>query len=355
MAATDGNTYGVSSGGNGGGSFFRITPEGTFNVVREFQVSDDVVSPVGLVQAENGTLYGASNGAVGTIFQISPQGVTTTLHTFPQQAGAAPANIVVGRDGNIYGTTPGWWWYYHGHLIVNSPGTVFQWTPAGEFMDLRSFDPPNGFHNPTALVQLNNGDLLGFAAGLIYRLTLGGEFTPLYLMGPVTPTDRLLQGNDGKIYGTGRNGGLGGEALFQVVFGQPSAVNLSSRVNIGTGDNVSIGGFVVTGNGPKKVMVRAIGPSLANLGVSGSLGDPTLTLHASSGAVIGRNDDWQVTQIGGVIADDQSAEIQASGIAPPRIGNPLSSRPYSLATTPRWYREARGARVLAWSSYMIWP
>ena len=69
-------------------------------------------------------------------------------------------------------------------------------------------------------------------------------------------------------------------------------VNLSTRGTVQTGDNVLIGGFIIPGLEPKRVLLRAIGPSLAGGGVSGFLSDPTLTLFDGSGAQIGFNDDW---------------------------------------------------------------
>ena len=84
-------------------------------------------------------------------------------------------------------------------------------------------------------------------------------------------------------------------------------------MKIGTGNNVSIGGFIISGNEPKKVLLRGIGPSLS---LAGKLEDPMLELHNASGTVIGRNDNWPVTQPGGGVTGDQSAEIKASGLAP---------------------------------------
>ena len=72
-------------------------------------------------------------------------------------------------------------------------------------------------------------------------------------------------------------------------------VNLSTRGSVQTGDNVLIGGFIVPGLAPKKILLRAIGPSLANSGVGGSLSDPTLTLFNGSGAQIAFNDDWMTS------------------------------------------------------------
>jgi Tol biopolymer transport system component len=68
--------------------------------------------------------------------------------------------------------------------------------------------------------------------------------------------------------------------------------NISTRVVVGTGENVAIGGFIVLGTGAKRVIVRAIGPSLANFGVTGALEDPTLELFNGTGSAIAFNDDW---------------------------------------------------------------
>jgi len=83
--------------------------------------------------------------------------------------------------------------------------------------------------------------------------------------------------------------------------------NMSTRALVQTGDNVMIGGFIVTGSGEKNVIVRAIGPSLAQHGITNPLQDPTLELHNGNGALIAFNDNWK---------DTQQAQIQATGLAP---------------------------------------
>lgn len=80
-------------------------------------------------------------------------------------------------------------------------------------------------------------------------------------------------------------------------------LNLSTRKQVGTGDNVTIGGFIIVGTEPKKVILRGIGPSLP---VSGALADPTLELHDASGT-LSSNNDWQ---------DTQRDEIIATGVPP---------------------------------------
>ncbi len=68
--------------------------------------------------------------------------------------------------------------------------------------------------------------------------------------------------------------------------------NISTRANVGIGENALIGGIIISGNDPIQVVLRAIGPSLALSGVTGVLADPTLELHDSTGAVIASNDNW---------------------------------------------------------------
>src|SRR5205085_7027155 len=73
-------------------------------------------------------------------------------------------------------------------------------------------------------------------------------------------------------------------------------LNISTRLRVLGGDNVLIGGFIITGSDPKKVIIRAIGPSLTASGISGALDDPTLELHDGSGRIIFTNDNWKDTQ-----------------------------------------------------------
>ena len=77
-----------------------------------------------------------------------------------------------------------------------------------------------------------------------------------------------------------------------------------------------IGGFIVQGSGPKRVIIRAIGPELTPFGINDALANPRLELHNGNGALIGSNDDWQTTILGGVITANQVSDIQNSGLAP---------------------------------------
>src|SRR5439155_1435117 len=92
--------------------------------------------------------------------------------------------------------------------------------------------------------------------------------------------------------------------------------NISTRAFVQTGDNVMIGGFIVEGSQPKRVIVRAIGPELTQYGVPNALANPTLELHNRTGALIASNDNWRTTIIGGIITSDQVIDILRSGYAP---------------------------------------
>ena len=91
----------------------------------------------------------------------------------------------------------------------------------------------------------------------------------------------------------------------------PQPLNLSTRGNVSSGDGVLIGGFVITGTEPKTLVLRALGPSLSDFGVSNVLSDPVLSLYNSSHALIATNDNWQ--------SDPHNADIQKNGLAPDNL------------------------------------
>ena len=78
-------------------------------------------------------------------------------------------------------------------------------------------------------------------------------------------------------------------------------------MQVQTGANVGIGGFIITGSAPKHVLLRAIGPSLTGSGIPGALADPVLELHGPGAFATITNDNWR---------DTQEAEILATGIPP---------------------------------------
>jgi uncharacterized delta-60 repeat protein len=108
-------------------------------------------------------------------------------------------------------------------------------------------------------------------------------------------------------------------SLIRLIGPPPGVVgNVSTRLPVGTDDNVLIEGFIVQGpaGSTKKIIVRATGPSLAAFGITDALANPTLEIHDASNATIATNNDWKITQVGGLITGDQSAEIASSMLAP---------------------------------------
>lgn len=141
---------------------------------------------------------------------------------------------------------------------------------------------------------------------------------PLIMQSGLAPSDdreaaieTLLppSGYTGVLRGANNGTGIGLVEIFDLdsVNGSELA-NLSSRAQVLTGDDVLIGGLILRGGNPKRVLFRGIGPELHDAGVTGELQDPTLELRDENGALRGENDDWKQAT--------NSAEIQNSGAAP---------------------------------------
>ncbi|MDP9004986.1 MAG: hypothetical protein M3N12_09395 [Verrucomicrobiota bacterium] len=117
-----------------------------------------------------------------------------------------------------------------------------------------------------------------------------GISSPVWLaLGPDGCLYYLAQGNNGQV--------------FKISAIQAQAVNISSRSSVGLGDNVMIGGFIITGNAAKKVLILGIGPSS---NVPGFLIDPFLELHGPGGMLV-TNDNWKIPQ---------QTDIANTGLAP---------------------------------------
>ena len=222
IQGSDGNFYGTT--GNGGptgeGTVFRITPSGDETVIFAF-TGQDGIGPAGLVQGSDGNFYGTTSGGGpnfnGTVFMVTPAGVMTILHSFMGGADGrvASAALTLGSDGNFYGTTAGGG--------ANDLGTVFKITPTGVETVLHSFSggANDGISPVGALVLGADGNFYGTtqtggpgAQGTVFKITSGGAETVLYsFVGGTTdgsnPYAALIQGRDGNFYGTTRSGGAG--------------------------------------------------------------------------------------------------------------------------------------------------
>jgi hypothetical protein len=116
------------------------------------------------------------------------------------------------------------------------------------------------------------------------------------------------------IRGVNNTTGIASVEVYEMDSTATRLVNISTRGRVGINDQVLIGGLIVTGSQSKNVIMRALGPSLTNAGISGALADPTLELHDSSGNTLSTNNDWQ--------SSSQASQISASGLAP---SNPKES------------------------------
>jgi len=191
------------------------------------------------------------------------------------------------------------------------------------------YNVPNALANPT--LELHNGAGALIASNDNWRTTIIGGIITSNQVGDIrgsgyAPGDGresaiiadLAPGNYTAIVRGVDN--MTGVALVEVydLSNDASSIlgNISTRSFVQTGDNVMIGGFIVQGMGAKRVIIRAIGPELTQYGVPDALANPRLELHNAAGALIGSNNDWQHTIIGGVITRNQVADIQNSGHAP---------------------------------------
>jgi uncharacterized delta-60 repeat protein len=107
-------------------------------------------------------------------------------------------------------------------------------------------------------------------------------------------------------------------SFIRLVAASPAAVNVSTRLFVGTNDDALIEGFIVQGppGSSKKIMVRALGPFLTQFNIADALANPTLEIRDANNVTVATNNDWKTTQIGGLITGDQFAEINDSHLAP---------------------------------------
>ena len=281
-----------------------------------------IYNSAGNLQVSNSTFSGNSaNGNGGGIYtEYDQAAVRITNCTFSGNS--------AGSGGGIY---------CQGDTTVTVGNTIFKSGASGENIY-------NAAHFVSAGHNLSNdaagGDNGVGPGGLLNQpgdiRNTNPQIGPLADNGGPTKTMALLPnspaidaGNDANAPPRDQRGYLrnGTSDIGAFEFGgfNPTALgNISTRALVQTGDNVMIGGFIVQGTGPKRVIIRAIGPELGAppYNIPNALANPRLELHNAAGAVIGSNDDWQHTIIGGVITRNQVTDIQNSGHAPT---NPFES------------------------------
>ena len=182
--------------------------------------------------------------------------------------------------------------YYYGHGTTNTTGCAIV---GGAF-----YNPPVPQFPSSYIGTYFFADLCG---GWIRIFDPTAGTATGFATGIVNPVD-LHVGPDGALYYLAQ--GSGGQ-VFRVSALPAQALNISGRARVETGQGVVISGFIVTGTTPKRFGVRALGPSLANFGVSSPLADPIIQLNRGDGSLVMVNDNWKNTQ---------QAEITAAGLAP---------------------------------------
>jgi uncharacterized repeat protein (TIGR03803 family) len=237
MQAVDGNFYGTTplGGQNGGGTVFKVSPDGVFTTLYSFSsFGNGGSSPyAGLLQASDGNLYGATLGnGYGTLYKITTDGELTTLYTFGGADGSQPyARLVQGSDGDLYGSTT--------RGGANDNGTIFKVTFAGKLTTLHSFSGPDGSY-PLGIVQGADGNFYGLTQdggsgtyGTVFKMTPEGALTTLYTFCSQSgcpdgywPFGGLLQAIDGAFYGTTEGGG--GRDSFGTLFRITSSGTLTT-------------------------------------------------------------------------------------------------------------------------------
>lgn len=246
LQGADGNLYGTAGGVYTGGTFFKITTQGAMTTLYLFcsQLNcTDGEYPRSVIRGSDGNYYGTTyaggtssnctaEGSIGcgTVFKITPQGVLTTLHNFSSADGCYPeAGLVLGADGNFYGTTSAGG--AHGYCgAYPSGGTVFKITPAGTLTTLYSFcsatNCTDGAGPYSEMVQDTDGNLYGTTAGggtvspgygTLFKISSSGSFTSLYSFCSLAncadglgPRGKLIQASDANVYGITYEGGAHG-------------------------------------------------------------------------------------------------------------------------------------------------
>ena len=368
VQGADGNFYGTTDkGGQAGGScnkscgtIFKLTLGGTLTTLHKFNGTDGNGPSLGLVQASNGTFYGTASyggtsvncngGDCGTAFKMSAKGALKTLLSFDNTDGATPwGALIVGTDGNFYGTTTfgganGYGTvfkmtsagalttlhnfgntdgaYPFGELVegtdgnfygttveggTDSYGTVFKMTSAGTVTTLHSFTGSDGGYPYAGLVQALDGNFYGTASagsiqngpscsemgiglGTIFEITSGGTFTTLHTFNGTDgsfPYAGLVQGTDGNFYGLASCGGTNGDGtIFEFV---TSSGTLTTLHTLSGSDGISPfsgQGLIQATNG--SFYGTAVEGGTDNYGTIFSLSvglGPFVELHPTSGKV----------------------------------------------------------------------
>ena len=239
VPGSDGKLYGTTQygGASDNGEIYRMSTSGGLTVLysacSKSNCADGSLPTGSLVLGSDGNFYGTTSDGgsqgKGTIFVVTTSGSLTTLYSFCALAnctdGEFPySGLVQGSDGNFYGTTPGG---------AESNGTAFRITPSGTLTSLHTFCSVarcgDGTSPEGGVIQGSDGNFYGTTAqagangngGTVFRLTPGGALTTLYSFcarpncaDGQSPYAGLWQGSDGNFYGTTVDGGTLGKGTI---------------------------------------------------------------------------------------------------------------------------------------------
>jgi uncharacterized repeat protein (TIGR03803 family) len=233
---TDGSLYGTSVqdnglGGLGYGTVFKITTSGQFTVLHNFNVNTDGLTPLAApIQGTDGNFYGTTAygqfAKPGGVYKMTPSGKLTVLYTFSGSAGGlrGPVALILGTDGNFYGTTRG-----GGQRCNGGCGGIYKITPAGKLTVLHTFNgTTEGYYPVGAIIQASDGNFYGTTLvggpgsfGVIYKMTPAGKLTVIHDFYEndglgLSPHAGLVQATDGKFYGAAGSLSTADGVLFQI-------------------------------------------------------------------------------------------------------------------------------------------
>jgi|GEM_PF-1627229 len=226
VKGTDGSFYGTTTGGgtSGAGVAFKITPGGTYSVIKQFATAS-LSKPNGLVLGSDGNFYGTTQKGgtndVGVFFQLTAAGDLTVLASFTAATGIAPYGELIENGAlTFYGAT-----CFGG---ANNMGIVFEATvsggPTGTITKKADFAQATGARPVVGLTLGAGGDLFGTTPsgganfqGTVFKVTTGGTITTLTDFGFTDGANLapgLTPGADGNLYGTATFGGGGSSGTF---------------------------------------------------------------------------------------------------------------------------------------------
>lgn len=336
MRAGDGNLYGTTSEvAPNYGTVFRISREGTFSTLVQFTGTNGRDPEAALYQASDGLLYGTTvfggkgPSSSGTVFRIDRAGNFTQVADVPSGTANPFSTLIETRDGSLYGTAS------RGPALH---GSIFRASKSGTGSRIYAFNGNDGQSPTSGPVRGSDGAYYGLTENTAYRfvvlppqittalpagtrleiggqnlseatiVTVGGIAAASFVVNSPTRISAVFDSAvpEGDISVTTP---LGTGTFTRTPVEPGPLLNISTRGFVGKDNDVLIGGFIVQGTGSKKVIIRALGPSVIPTCftcIPSSLQDPVLELHDSKGTVT-FNDNWK---------DSQQEAISATGIPP---------------------------------------